>query len=190
MIPLAGVIISGAAKAGAGTAVAKATADIGQALAGVFGETAKDKQRKAEAADLQRRLYAGDQTAMDQLFYNAFEPTRGLPNDSRRPVKGDRSPQVVRDASKKILKTYFESTNRQVPTRWQQYATALNAEAEAPSATQQIIRGILQPSVDTITGRVGEAAVDAAEARWLERLKTFVPILLVLVLVIVLLRKS
>lgn len=189
MLPVAG-IIAGAAKAGAGTAVAKATADIGQAFAGLFGKTAKDKQREAEARDLQRRLYAGDDTAMDQLFFNAFEPTRGLPNDARRPVKGDRSPKVVRNAAKSILKGYFESSNRQVPTRWQNYAADLNAEAEAPSLGQEIIRGIIQPSVDTIGGRVGEAALDAAEARWMERLKLIVPIVLVLLLVVLLLRKS
>lgn len=189
MLPVAG-ILAGAAKAGAGTAVAKATADVGQAFAGLFGDTAKDKARKAEAADLQRRLYAGDQTAMDQLFFNAFEPTRGLPNDARRPVKGDRSPKVVRDAARKILKTYFDSTNRQVPTRWAQYAADLNAEPEAPSVGQQIIRGILQPSVDTITGKVGEAAVDAAEERWIQRLRIAVPLLIVAIIIFALWRRS
>lgn len=83
--------------------LAKLGGDIGSGIAGWFGTTALDRERKAWVQGFANRAATGDAAAVRQLEFAAFEKRQGLPGDSRTPVDGKSSPPTTRNAAASVL---------------------------------------------------------------------------------------
>lgn len=164
------VILAPAGAAAVGTAISGATEKVGQGLAGLFGDTAKDKARRARAQQLEAAALAGDAVALRQLAFDAFEPANGLPGDNRPVDFGTRSPPLTRDLSRAALKRYADKYGG-LPSDLAQYAAQLNVPV---STTTPLLRQVLQPAVDTIT----DAALERAAQRTQEKAREYTPLLL------------
>lgn len=117
-------VITTALAAGKSKAVQDAGDAIGQGIAGILGDTRKDKARKERIARLRAQALAGDDGAVVALCYEAFEQARGLPNDPRAP-SGTRSPKAVREDAIGSLRQYVEKFGG-LPAAASQWASRLN----------------------------------------------------------------
>ncbi len=171
MIP----VIAGAVTAAKGTAVAEGIERVAEGLQGLFGDTSKDKARSKRAASLLARGLAGDNQAIVQLGFDAFEPRRGLPGDTRTPTDGKQSPEDVRSLAIKALREFVRRGGN-LPPQVEQYADRLNAPL-APK--REVIEQLTDPILSTIGAKAGSAAVDAAEQRARERGRELMPLLVI-----------
>lgn len=83
--------------------LSKLGGDIADGIAGWFGGSARDRERRAWVQDYARKAAAGDAAALRQLEFAAFEKRRGLPGDTRTPVDGKASPPTTRGAAADAL---------------------------------------------------------------------------------------
>jgi hypothetical protein len=164
------VLVGGAVAAAKSAAVADVTRSVGQAFAGLVGDTAKDKQRKQRAAGLTAAALAGDMGALRQLTYDAFTKSTGALGDDRRP-DGTASPPASRSMAVAGLKQYVAKYGG-LPQQFAMYAERLNADVVigAPPLLEQV----LKPAVDTIT----DAALDRAAERGSETAKKYLPLII------------
>lgn len=165
-------IIAPVLLAAKGAAVGSAISSAREGIAGLFGDTATDKQRKSEAAGLTTAALNGDPVALRQLAYNAFEKRTGQPGDNRRPVDGKASPPDTRTLATRGLKQYVAQYGG-LPPELGQYAAKLGAPVavRSPSVVQQL----LEPAVNAVT----DQALDRAELRATQRAQDFAPYLIV-----------
>lgn len=181
MLPL----VTGAITAAKSGAVKEGIERVAEGLQGLFGDTSTDKARVKRAADLLARGLNGDNSAIVQLSFDAFEPRRGLVGDTRTPTDGKQSPADVRNLAIKALR---ELVRRGVnlPPQVEQYADRLNAPL---TPKREPIQQLTDPILSTIGAKAGTAAADAAAERTIARGRELAPLLigggLVLVVVLV-----
>lgn len=156
--------------AGAVLAVVKSDTarKVTEGVAGLFGDTSTDKDRKARASALLNASLNGDTAALRQLTYDAFERRQGMPGDSRTPVDGKYSPGDVRDLAARALQSYAKAGGK-LPESLAQYAQRINAPVQPPSLS--VVEELAQGVTDTIA----RAGVDAAERRAAERVRQATP---------------
>lgn len=172
MIPLLPTAIA-AAKS---SAVASAVSGAREGVKGFFGDTDKDKQRKARAAGLTTAALAGDANALRQLVFDAFEPSVGALGDDRRP-DGTRSPPLSRDLAVSGLKQYAKRFGG-IPQQYAKYAERINAAVT--SGPPPLLEQILTPAIDQIT----DTALDRAAERGSDTLRRYMPLIVAGVVVV------
>jgi len=172
-------IIAGAAAAGKSAAVASALGNAGDWLGKQFGS--QDSARKERAAKMTAAALAGDQAALAQMAFDAFEPTRGLPGDHRRPVDGTRSPPLVRELARKGLGAYVTKYGGLPPTL-AKYAEQMSVPIQ--TGPTPWLQQVLTPTINTIT----DTAIDRAAERTQSTVQRYMPLIIggaaVLVLVL------
>lgn len=147
-------------------AVSDVAGRIGEGVAGLFGDTGTDKQRKQTNAAKLAEALDGNEASLAWLINRAFE---------RRPDDGKYPPKDVINLARAALRTYYARTGTQPPP---QYATQLGITLP-PSVAKGIITQITTPILQT----VGETAVDAAEQRVGERAKALAPQVIVIAVI-------
>lgn len=154
-------MLMAAAGAAGASALGSVTDSIGDGIAGIFGDTSTDRARKALTNQLLSSALAGDNSALVQLAYNAFDSRRGESGDTRTPIDGKRSPQDTRDLARKALQTYVTQRGG-VPDELTRWASQLNAPIipRAPTIVQRaeaIIRdGVTEGTKQAATQRVDD----------------------------------
>jgi hypothetical protein len=171
MLPL----VAGAVTAVKGSVVTEGLDRVAEGLQGLFGDTSTDKARKQRAASLLARGLAGDNAAIVQLGFDAFEPRRGLPGDNRTPTDGKQSPEDVRALARKALQEFVRRGGN-LPPQVEQYADRLGAIV---MPKRDVIQQLTDPILSTIGAKAGSAAVDAAEKRAVERGRELMPLLVI-----------
>lgn len=139
---------------------------IGEGIAGLFGDTATDKQRKQTISAKLAEALAGNEASLAYLVNRAFE---------RRPDDGKYPPKDVINLARAALRTYYARSGTQPPP---QYAQQLGITLP-PSVAKGILTQITTPILQT----VGETAVDAAEARVGERARAIAPTAIVIAVI-------
>lgn len=163
-------IIVGAVTAAKSAAVAGAVSSAREGVKGWFGDTDKDRARKARAAGLTTAALGGDVNALRQLVYDAFEPSRGALGDDRKP-DGTRSPPLSRELAVKGLKQYAAKYGG-IPQQFAAYAERINAPITI--GPPPLLEQILTPAIDTIT----DTALDRAAERGSETAKRYLPLVI------------
>ncbi len=147
--------------AAVGAAVkADAVSKVSEGIAGVFGDTATDRARVSTANSLLAQALQGSDDALGQLIYQAYEPRRGMPGDTRRPIDNKYSPQDTRDLAVKALRQYVQGKGG-LPTKYQAYAARLNADVIPPKAT--VTDQITEVIQDGIRQGVAQGTVTTAQ---------------------------
>lgn len=156
--------------------VGKAT----EGVQGLFGDTSTDRSRKARASALLNASLNGDTSALRQLAYDAFEPRRGMPGDSRTPADGKYSPNDVRDLARQALQAYVRAGGK-LPESMLEYATRINA----PIVPREL--SVAEELAEGVTTGIARAGVDAAEDRAREKASQYMPYVIAGVAVLVVL---
>lgn len=131
---------------------------IGEGVAGLFGDTATDKQRKQTNAAKLAEALAGNEQSLAWLVNRAFE---------RRPDDGKYPPKDVINLARAALRTYYARTGTTPPP---QYASQLGITIPESAA-----KGILSQITTPVLQTIGTTAVDAAEQRIGERARAIAP---------------
>lgn len=179
-------VLATAVAAGKSTAVAEVSGKLSEGIAGLFGDTAKDRARKARAEQLTVAALAGDQQALRQLAFDAFEPANGLPGDNRPIDRNRKSPPLTRALSKKGLQLYAQKYGGLPPTL-AQYAAELSVPVK--EGAPPLLQGILTPAINTIT----DQALDRAAERSQDALRQYMPLILAagaIAVLVVVMRRS
>lgn len=155
-----------AAKTQAAAQLAGGVRDVFAGLTG--GMTKNDRERLARVNAYLARANAGDQSALLQLAYNAYEDaSRNLPGDDRRGLRG-MSPGTYRSYSERALKSYVAERGG-VPPSLRAYAERIGATVLAPppsfadalrgAVTQGVAQGAAQGTADAAGATVRAALV-------------------------------
>ena len=160
------MIIAAAAAAAKAGVITSATKSLSDGVAGIFGDTATDRRRKSLTDQLLSSALAGDNSALVQLAYNAYEQRRGEPGDARTPVDGRMSPRDTRDLAVRALRVYVQQRGG-VPDSMARWATQLRAPIipRTPTITQRV-EGVLREGIAQGTAQVATQRVDDFASRY------------------------
>lgn len=165
------------AAAGAAVSSALNPSKIGDAVAGILGDTATDKRRKQHADDLLRQALDGNDAAVLQLCYEAFTRRTGLPGDARTPVDNKESPEAVQKLAVARLKQYV-SVRGGLPPACEGFAAKLNTvvipedpigpiDAALNAVREGVRQGVAQGSQQAASATIQETAAKYAPLLWL-----------------------